>query len=448
MRSIGYIVLFLGVINCDLIENPFLKSVNTFAGETLTSVLDVLSNGPIHLARNLGLTGDIPILLNNENLVNGDRILIDFRKGLGNEDIDLHVMELMLKYGYPAEEHKIETNDGYILSMHRIKRDGPPIFLMHGLLGSSDDFVVAGTDSGLAYMLADSGYDVWMGNARGNKHSRAHVEFSTHGSDFWDFSWHEIGTIDLPAMIDYTLNETGNDALKYVGHSQGSTSFFVLMSELPDYNVKVSLMVALAPVAWMSHVKAPLVRLTAPGGPILHLASRALGAREYLPDGGLARLLRTALCGSSNLADVLCSNVMFLMTGFNFDQLNATNLPVIFGHVPSGSAAKQFAHYGQEIVSGEFRQYDYGKLENFRRYGSWDPPRYNVTHISTPVSLFYSEGDWLAQPADVDTLAGQLPNVVDVYKIPLERFNHVDFLYAKDVKILINERLMKLFKLF
>ena len=37
---------------------------------------------------------------------------------------------------------------------------------------------------------------------------------------FWDFSWHEIGYYDLPAMINHILNTTKNDKLHYVGHSQ------------------------------------------------------------------------------------------------------------------------------------------------------------------------------------------------------------------------------------
>lgn len=73
-------------------------------------------------------------------------------------------------------------------------------------------------------------------------------------------SWHEIGKIDTPTMIDYVLNATGVSQVFYISHSQGSTSFFVMASELPEYNEKVKLMVALAPVAYASHMTSYVVK--------------------------------------------------------------------------------------------------------------------------------------------------------------------------------------------
>lgn len=137
---------------------------------------------------------------------------------------------------------------------------------MHGLLDGSSAWVLMGPRTGLAYLLADMGYDVWMGNSRGNRYSRKHISLNpdsrrrSERRAFWDFSWHQTGVIDLPAMIDYVLAETGSAKLHYIGHSQGTTTYFVMVAELPEYNEKILVMQALAPVAFMSNLRSPVVR--------------------------------------------------------------------------------------------------------------------------------------------------------------------------------------------
>ena len=60
--------------------------------------------------------------------------------------------EMVAEAGYPVETHIVATDDGYLLSMHRIPRgrlggeqveEGarPTVFLQHGLLSSSADWV-------------------------------------------------------------------------------------------------------------------------------------------------------------------------------------------------------------------------------------------------------------------------------------------------------------------
>lgn len=167
------------------------------------------------------------------------------------------------------ETHTIQTKDGYLLTVHRIlfgkenkKKNRKPILLMHGILESSADWIRMGPKRSLGYLLADKGYDVWIGNARGNKYSRRHV-FLDPDQDpdrFWDFSWHEIGIYDLPAIIDYILEKTNNKKLHYVGHSQGCTTFFVLTSLRPEYNEKIANMFALAPAVILKNARSLLLK--------------------------------------------------------------------------------------------------------------------------------------------------------------------------------------------
>lgn len=62
-------------------------------------------------------------------------------------------------------------------------------------------------------------------------------------------------------MIDYILGITNQSKLFYIGHSQGTTSFFVMCSEKPEYNDKIRLMSAFAPVAYMSRITNPFFQL-------------------------------------------------------------------------------------------------------------------------------------------------------------------------------------------
>jgi pimeloyl-ACP methyl ester carboxylesterase len=85
-----------------------------------------------------------------------------------------------------------------------------------------------------------------------------------------------MGTKDLPKVIDYILQTTGSDQIFYAGHSMGTTMFYVLCSERPEYNSKIRAMFSLAPIAFMSNMKSPLIQLTATIGDELGVSSQLI----------------------------------------------------------------------------------------------------------------------------------------------------------------------------
>ena len=67
-----------------------------------------------------------------------------------------------------------------------------------------------------------------------------------------------MGKYDVPAAIDYILNVSKAEKLYYIGHSMGTTMFWVALNENPYLSEKIALMVAMAPVAKMKNMKSPI----------------------------------------------------------------------------------------------------------------------------------------------------------------------------------------------
>lgn len=154
---------------------------------------------------------------------------------------------------------------------------------------------------------------------------------------------------------------------------------------------------------------------------------------EFLPSNSFMQKYIPIVCGIKPIAKLLCSNVYFLMFGFNEKELNTTLLPVFLGHMPAGASTRQLIHYVQEINSGRFCKYDYS-MDNFKIYGSFTPPAYDISKIVAPMYLFYSKGDWLCSNIDVEEFAKKLPNLKKKILNTDDKWSHADYVFGIHAK--------------
>ncbi|XP_058451599.1 lipase 1-like [Malaya genurostris] len=366
---------------------------------------------------------------------------------IGDEDALLTVPQLIRKYGYDLEEHLVRTEDGYLLTMFRIPPRIPglrkhPVFMMHSLLSSSADWIMVGRRHGLAYLLANRGYDVWMGNARGSRYSRRHERYSVSSPKFWDFSFHEIGYYDIPALIDYVLEYTRNRQLHYVGYSQGAMTCFITFSDRFGYNEKIIELQALSPAVYMYRSLSVLMNLIASTIPRLRDVLSAIQVYELLPNAEKQYHFFQWLCPSPD--QTICRTALYDLGGKNPAQMDAKTLRIFQGHYPSGASLKQIQHYGQIIRDGIFRQFDYGNpITNLQWYRSTQPPWYNLSRATVPVRTYFGYNDHLVNYLNVQQLEQELPNVVESYAVPDKRFGHYDFTIASNIKEVLNDKVVK-----
>lgn len=176
-------------------------------------------------------------------------------------------------FGYSFEEHVILTKDGYLLGIHRlslkrgeqrshmgISTGKPVVYLHHGLLMNSEVWLcLTSPQRCIPFVLVELGFDVWLGNNRGNKYSKKSIHHDPNSSKFWNYSIDDFAWHDIPDSIDYILDVTGEESLSYVGFSQGTAQAFAALSIHPQLNEKVNVFIALAPAMSPAGLAAPIV---------------------------------------------------------------------------------------------------------------------------------------------------------------------------------------------
>lgn len=356
-------------------------------------------------------------------------------------------------HGYGCEQynHEVETKDGFLLTLHRVtgrmrakatNRGKPPVFVQHGLLGDSTMWVLNPPNETLPFQLSDAGYDVWMGNSRGNTYSKAHKTLSPDQTEFWAWSWDEMAQFDLPASIDFVLEKTGYEKLHYIGHSQGTLIAFVHLAT--SNTTKILHMIAAAPVFNVHNMLSP-IRIMSPFANDLAMVLKLFGLKDFLPNNSIIKWIADVICPDFLKIFPLCSDTLTLLSGYDSKQLNVTRIPVYIHHTPAGTSVQNMIHFAQMVNSKKCSRFDYGTSEaNRKHYGQPTPPAYDISPINTPVSLMWGQNDWLADPKDVQYIRRNVNTIKNDIYIP--EWNHMDFVWAVDSKSVMIDPILEMLR--
>ncbi|KAI4308409.1 hypothetical protein L6164_031488 [Bauhinia variegata] len=357
------------------------------------------------------------------------------------------------KQGYACEEHSVTTLDGYILSLQRIPvgqsrgptGNRPPVLLQHGLFMDGITWLLLPPNKSLAFLLADSGFDVWIANSRGTEYSRLHISLSSNDSSYWNWSWDELVAYDLPATFNYVHDKT-KQKLHYIGHSQGTLIALAAFSKDQLLNMLRSA-VLLSPIAYVGQMTSPLARNAA-----YNFIAETLyfnwGIFEFNLRGDAFVDFLKKMCERPGID---CTNLLTSFTGQNCC-LSPSIISTFLNHEPQSTATKNMIHLSQMIRNGTLAMYDYGnKEENTRHYGQETPPIYDVTRIPDDLPLFFGYGgaDALSDVKDVQLLLQGLKGH-DADKLVVQYrddYAHADYVMGEKAKIDVYDSLIAFLKL-
>lgn len=348
-------------------------------------------------------------------------------------DANRTMCEIIQDKGFPCEEHYATTPDGYILGMFRIpsKYSGAvPVLLQHGLLDSSFTWVMNYPTQSLPYFLSELGYDVWMGNNRGNTYSKNHTTLSPQDSEFWQFSWDQMAQYDFPTQIEYALQVNGHEKLVYIGHSEGTTQAFAGLALNATIADLLYGFVGLGPVVSVTHLTNLWLKDLAELGVIW--LWNLFGINQFLPTPVLLHQQFIWACAE---CEICCSGVIELICGRHIGAFNNSRMNVMAGHEPGGTSVQNIHHWVQMIKDPTFRMLDWGTAGNIKHYGQGNPPVYNLTNIPSTlkIALYSGSHDELADPQDVNELVSQLRSIVTwLYWEEIDKYAHLDYVWALD----------------
>ena len=340
--------------------------------------------------------------------------------------------------------YQLWTDDGYRLQIFHVRdkdRHDPslkPVIMHHNLGGSAENWLNQGGKDSPAVILAGEGYDVYLTNARGNPYSYGHAKYKTSDKRFFDFSFQQM-KFDIKANLEFVLRHSGKDKVHYIAHSEGATT---VMAALADPSREIGKFLekhlitfyAFAPVIFL---KSSNMACTLFMGQFVFPPFRALlalfGVYSQAPKRQknhwfVQKFFELNIWLDSKLCKPPRNPIHNLEAFETWSKNTAPGFGLSFqqiGHFLQG--------YSEKGDVKNFKKYNYGKKINLERYGTEEPPRYDLGLVQAKIVLYYVETDQFIKLESVEYLKEELCNA-DVKFMYKKGWNHGTFLFPKENK--------------
>ena len=346
-----------------------------------------------------------------------------------NDNIDLstYYKTFIKNNGYKLEEHEITTNDGYILSLWHLlpkTKTEKVAYFQHGLADTAWCFFQLGQKS-LPFLLMKEGFDVWLGNSRGNIFSTKHKtkDPKDKKSGFYDFTMDDKIKYDLPSTIKYIKLKTGGKKMSYIAHSQGSTLFFMLYMSNPSL-VESSFdhFTSIGTVPNIAHATFAPIKLLDKIYGILKVLKTVQGFTT------LSHAQRLTVSNFCKLYSFSCKG--FFETGACIKPTGRVNYKKVFNYLyyyPGGTSKLNLLHWSQIHTEKRLVYYN----PNYKTEKKAKPYNINILKKWKIKSLLArTDSDTFSSFQDVTELYNLVENKSYMKLLDIKNYGHLDVLAA------------------
>jgi len=338
-------------------------------------------------------------------------------------DISTYYKTYIKRNGYNLEEHVVKTEDGYLLSIWHLTpktKTTKVVFFQHGLIDTAWCFFQMNKKS-LPFLLLERGYDIWLGNSRGNIFSN---RIKKQNKEFFDFTMDDKVKYDLPSTIKYIKSKTGVKKMTYIGHSQGTTIFFMLYMHNPslvessfDHFIPLGTVPNIAYAAF-----SPIKLLDS-----LYAIMKLLRFKDGIFNlNDKQRLLIANFCKKNKF---VCKK--FFETGANIKPSNKTDYSKLYQflyYYPGGTSKLNLLHWSQIHTQKKLVYFNpnYDKEKTSKPYNINNLKKWKIKAL-----IVRTDCDTLSSYKDVTELYNIIEDKSYVKILDIKNYGHLDVLAAE-----------------